>query len=405
MKPVVGSQLRLVFWEATAGCNLACRHCRRLEVSQALSKQDLTTEEGKRLIDGVAKAGRPVLVFSGGEPLLRPDLFDLAGHAQSTGLPIALATNGTLIDVEMADRIAQAGFDRVAISIDGADADTHDAFRNQPGAFERSLDGFQRLQLRQVSLQVNTTVTQHNVGQLEAMYELVDALRVDAWHLFMFVPVGCGLEVPEDQHLAAWQYEQVLGWIAEKSSANRPACPARSASLCEAERSMRGAGRPAGRAEEQAKLRGAGRPAGRAEAGAGRRFIRATCAPQYFRILAQQHLLSRYRAASHLSAMTKGCLAGTGICFVSHQGEVFPCGYLPISCGSVRAQTFPEIWERSSVLAALRDPDTLKGKCGLCEFRHICSGCRARAYAATGDYLTEEPCCAYTPSQSTKRVQ
>ena len=346
VKPFV---LRLVFWEATAGCNLACRHCRRLEVSQALSKEDLTTEEGKRLIDGIAAVGRPVLVFSGGEPLLRPDLFELARYARSRDLPIALATNGTLIDEALADTIAQAGFDRVAISLDGADAETHDAFRNQPGAFERALNGFQRLQQRRVSLQVNTTITQHNVGQLEAMDELIETLNADAWHLFMFVPVGCGLEVPEDQQLAAFQYEQVLTWIAQKASANH-------------------------------------------------RFIRATCAPQYFRILAKQHLLDRHRAHSHLSTMTKGCLAGTGICFVSHKGEVFPCGYLPVSCGSVRRELFPEIWEHSFVLATLRDPDFLKGKCGFCEFRQICSGCRARAYAATGNWLTEEPCCSYQPA-------
>jgi len=341
-------ELRLLFWETTAGCNLECRHCRRLEVSRQLSQQDLTTEEAHHLIDGIAQVGRPILVFSGGEPLLRPDLFELAHGATARSLPIALATNGTLIDVAMADRIAHAGFDRVAVSLDGADAATHDAFRNLPGAFERVLDGVQRLQLRHVSLQINTTITQHNVSQLEAMYDLVDALRADAWHLFMFVPVGCGLQVPDDQQLVAEQYEQVLTWIADKAKLNR-------------------------------------------------RFIRATCAPQYFRILAQSRLLGRYRATSHLSAMTKGCLAGTGIGFVSHNGEVFPCGYLPLSCGSVRQQPFQEIWERSLLLATLRDPACLKGKCGACEFRQLCSGCRARAYAATGDYLAEEPCCAYLP--------
>ncbi|MBI3088433.1 MAG: radical SAM protein [Candidatus Omnitrophica bacterium] len=341
-------ELRLVFWETTAGCNLACRHCRRLDVSRELSKADLTTGEARRLIEELAGVGRPVLVFSGGEPLLRPDLFELARYAKARELPIALATNGTLIDMPMADAIEDAGFDRVAISFDGADAATHDAFRGQAGAFEKALDGSERLHARHVSLQVNTTLTQHNLGQLDAMHDLVEVIGADAWHLFMFVPVGCGLEIPEEQQLAAEQYEQVLEWIAAKS-----------------------------RAQE--------------------RFIRATCAPQYFRVLAQEHLLGRYRSASHLSAMTKGCLAGTGICFVSHQGEVFPCGYLPVACGSVREQPFPEIWEHSFILATLRDADFLKGKCGVCEFRQICSGCRARAYAATGDYLAEEPCCAYEP--------
>lgn len=345
---MAASALRLVFWETTAGCNLACRHCRRLEVSRSLMRQDLTTEQGEHLIHGIAEVGRPVLVFSGGEPLMRPDLFELAGYARSRELPVALATNGTLIDDAMAERIVEAGFDRVAISLDGADAGTHDAFRSQRGAFRQSLDGMGRLRSRGVSLQINTTVTQHNRQQLDAMYTLVSALDADAWHLFMFVPVGCGMEIPEDQQLAAQQYEDVLRWIAEKAKARRP-------------------------------------------------FIRATCAPQYFRILATQHQLAGYQATSHLSTMTKGCLAGTGICFVSHKGEVFPCGYLPVSCGNVKTESFPAMWKDSFVLATLRDPDFLKGKCGLCEFRQLCSGCRARAYAATGDYLTEEPCCTHLP--------
>mgnify|MGYP001563056690 CR=1 FL=1 len=347
--------LRLVFWETTAGCNLACRHCRRLEVSRTLAKEDLTTDEATRLIDGIASVGRPVLVFSGGEPLLRADLFELASYAGCRDLPVALATNGTLIDVSTAARIAEAGFDRVAISLDGADARTHDAFRSQPGAFDRALDGFQRLQLRGVSLQINTTITQHDVTQLDAMYELVVALGAEAWHLFMFVPVGCGLEIPEDQQLLAQQYEDVLQWIAHKAQSRQP-------------------------------------------------FIRATCAPQYFRILARRRQLAGYRAASRLSTLTKGCLVGTGICFVSHKGEVFPCGYLPVSCGNVKREPFPAIWGSSGVLAALRDPDFLKGKCGACEFRRLCSGCRARAYAATGDYLTEEPCCAYAPAAAQRQA-
>jgi radical SAM protein with 4Fe4S-binding SPASM domain len=344
------TDLRLVFWESTAGCNLACLHCRRLEISRALSARDLPTDQAKRLIDGVADIGRPVFVFSGGEPLMRPDIFELAAHAKGRGLPIALATNGTLIDEAMAARIAAAGFDRVSISLDGADAATHDAFRCQQGAFAASVRGFDRLRALGVSMQVNTTMTVHNMGQLDAMYALMACLKPDAWHLFMFVPVGCGLEVPEDQQLAAEEYEAVLRWIADRSAE-------------------------------------------------GRLFIRATCAPQYFRILAQRKELAAVRNTSHLRAMTKGCLAGTGIGFVSHQGDVFPCGYLPANCGNVRSQSFAAIWSGSEVLAALRDPDKLGGKCGACEFRRLCGGCRARAYAATSDMLAEEPCCAYTPQE------
>ena len=340
---------RLVFWEATAGCNLACRHCRRLEVSKALSARDLRTEHVKRyLIDGLAGVGHPVLVCSGGEPLLRPDLFELAAYAASRGLPIALATNGTLIDAPMADRIVQAGFERVAISLDGADAPTHDAFRQQEGAFEAAVRGLGLLRARGMSVQVNTTVTQHNIHQLDAMYERAIAVGAEAWHVFMFVPVGCGLEIPEAQQLMAEQYETTLQWLAA-------------------------------RAAEQ------------------RLFVRATCAPQYFRILAQSHSLRRSQHGSKFASLTKGCLAGTGICFVSHTGEVFPCGYLPVSSGNVCDTPFADLWSASPIFAALRDPEQLAGKCGACEFKRVCSGCRARAYALTGDFLTEEPCCAYVP--------
>ena len=342
--------LRLVFWEATAGCNLECRHCRRLEAAKALSTRDLTTEQAKHfLIDGLRAVGHPVLVCSGGEPLLRPDLFELAAYAVRSGLPIALATNGTLIDEAMADRIVEAGFERVAISLDGAEAGTHDAFRQQAGAFEGAVRGLERLRARGMSLQVNTTVTRHNLRELDVLYERVIALGAEAWHLFMFVPVGCGLTIPEDQQLLAEQYEEVLQWLAARASEQRL-------------------------------------------------FVRATCAPQYFRILARAQALGRFRQASKFATLTKGCLAGTGICFISHTGEVFPCGYLPVSSGNVTRTPFPEIWSGSAVFEALRDPERLTGKCGACEFKRLCSGCRARAYAATGDFLTEEPCCAYAPA-------
>lgn len=340
---------RLVFWETTAGCNLACRHCRRIEVSAALSKHDLTAEQAKHsLIDGLRAVGQPVLVFSGGEPLMRPDIFEVAAYAVEHELPIALATNGTLVDAPLASRIVAAGFQRVSISLDGANAQTHDAFRCQQGAFDGAIAAIRMLRERGMSMQVNTTVTQHNFCELSALYEHVIALGVEAWHVFMFVPVGCGLEIPAQQQLLAGQYEEALQWLAD-------------------------------RAEEQ------------------RIFVRATCAPQYFRILAQRKSFRRVQSGAKFATLTKGCLAGTGICFVSHQGEVFPCGYLPVSSGNITQKPFKEIWEDSPVFAALRNPDCLEGKCGACEFKRVCSGCRARAWAANSNYLAEESCCAYQP--------
>jgi len=320
-----------------------------LEVAKALSKQDLSTEQVKtNLIDPLVRMDRPILVFSGGEPLFRPDWFELARYAVSQALPIALATNGTLVDDQTADGIVEAGFERVAVSLDGADAQTHDAFRQQAGVFDQSMAGLHRLRVRGMSLQINTTVTKHNIGQLAEIYDRVIGIGADAWHLFMFVPVGCGLEIPAQQQLEAQQYEQTLHWLAQRAS--------------------------------ERKL-----------------FVRATCAPQYYRILAQQHELHSFQQGSKFSKMTKGCLAGTGICFVSHKGEVFPCGYLPVSSGNICSKPLEEIWETSPIFASFRDTENLRGKCGYCEFKNLCSGCRARAFAATGDMLDEEPCCSYEP--------
>ncbi|MBI3910630.1 MAG: radical SAM protein [Armatimonadetes bacterium] len=339
---------RQVFWEMTAGCNLHCGPCRRREAGRQASPAELTTEESKRLIEDLASVGQPLLVFGGGEPLWRADLFELAEYAQACGLSVALTTNGTLIDAVIADRIEQVGFDWVAISLDGADAGTHDAFRNLSGAFMRALDGLLRLRLRGLSVQIDTTVTRHNFEQLAEMRTLVERLDADTWRLFTFVPAGCGLQVPEDQRLTGPQCERVLSWIAEQAVVHQ-------------------------------------------------HFIRVACAPQYWRVLARKHLVVPQQLASFRPGPTKGCLAGTTICYISPTGDVFPCGYLPIPCGNIRQTSFAAIWNHSSVLAMIRNPEFLKGKCGWCEFRQTCSGCRARAYAATGDYLAEEPDCVYEP--------
>jgi len=372
---------RLIFWETTAGCNLACIHCRRITVADQLLPQDLTTAEAFDLIDQIAAFARPIFVLSGGEPLFRPDIFDIARHASDAGLIVALATNGTLIDRKVAHKIKESGVRRVSISFDGADAATHDIFRGA-GAFERSLAGMNYLHEVGVPYQINTTVARHNSHQMPETLALAKGLGAEALHLFLLVPVGCGVEIAADQQIDATQYEQVLNWMYD--------------------------------AEFEGGIE-----------------LKATCAPHYFRIVRQRQAeerrlgIVRERPASHrrqehaggnghpgghpgaaagneaarsaMSAMTKGCLAGTGVCFVSHRGEVFPCGYLPVEAGSIRSQPFREIWEGSPLFAELRDPELLGGKCGLCEFKKVCGGCRARAYGTTLEYLGEEPFCTYEP--------
>lgn len=372
---------RLVFWETTAGCNLNCIHCRRMTVADQLLPQDLTTDEALRLVDEIAAFARPILVLSGGEPLFRDDIFEIARYATDSGLIVALASNGTLIGGPTAERIKASGIRRVSVSFDGADAPTHDIFRG-PGAFQQAVHGIEHLREKGVPFQINTTVARHNVNQMPETLQLARSLGAVALHLFLLVPVGCGVQIADDQQITPDEYEAVLNWMYD--------------------------------AEMEGDLE-----------------LKATCAPHYFRIARQRQAEERrqgivrkgpqsmrrqkraganghpgsspHGAAGHgqaqMSAMTKGCLAGTGVVFVSHRGEVFPCGYLPLEAGNIRRQEFQSIWEDSSLFAELRNPDLLSGKCGLCEFKRVCSGCRARAFGMTGDYLGAEPFCTYEPRQ------
>jgi radical SAM protein with 4Fe4S-binding SPASM domain len=388
---------RLVFWETTKGCNLRCLHCRAVPEA-ALSKVELSTEEGFVLIDQIVEFSNPILVLSGGEPLFRKDIFEIAEYGIKKGLRLSLATNGTMIDKDMAKKIRDIGFARISISFDGAKAETHDKFRAISGSFDKAIEGIKNLIELGVSTQINTTIAKHNFKELPEILDLALKLGVDALHTFLLVPVGCGVDIAEDQMVSADEYEKILHWF-----------------------------------YDQSKLHSID--------------LKATCAPHYFRVRAERILSEKkaglkptpfvphgtqlkaghvdkvtaprnppsppfakggkggIKASAHgLSAMTKGCLAGTGVCFISNRGEVFPCGYLPAKAGDIRKERFQDIWNNSQVFKNLRNPDLLQGKCGICEFKHICEGCRARAYSATGNYLSEEPFCAYEPSIPTQSM-
>jgi len=370
--------LRLVFWETTARCNLNCIHCRAGAADRALATPDagpdeLTTDEALALIRSLAAFARPILVLSGGEPLYRADIYEIASEATRLGLRVALATNGTLLDDAAAARAKAAGIVRASVSLDGPNAALHDAFRGRAGSFDLAVAGLRHLQAAGIETQINTTVARHNVDALPCTLELALDLDVRALHVFMLVPVGCGAEIAAEQMLPPERYEQVLEWLFAESSRLRT-----------------------------------------------RIELKATCAPHYFRVMRQRaHMRQKAReagveiprgdrmsadsmspdgmSADGMSAVTKGCLAGQHVCFVSRTGEVYPCGYLPISSGNVRTTPLETIWDASKVFARLRDPDLLGGKCGVCGFRAVCGGCRARAYALTGDYLAEEPFCVYQP--------
>ncbi|MBI2201709.1 MAG: radical SAM protein [Deltaproteobacteria bacterium] len=344
-------QLRVVFWETTAGCNLRCIHCRRIDVADTMMCDDLSTAECLDLVDQVREAGAGILVLSGGEPLIRPDIFEIARHGADAGLIMALATNGVLVTPELAARIRDNGIARVSVSLDGGNAETHDKFRALPGSFESALAGLRNLRDVGVATQINTTLARHNDGQLRAIYDLALSVGAIALHTFMLVPVGCGVQIAESGVLSATRYDEILNEIYDLS--------------------------------HEKKIE-----------------IRPTCSPHYQRV-------QRERARGegrHVSVevdgpivMTKGCLAGQTICFVSHKGEVFPCGYLPVEAGNVRRQRLATIWHDSQLFATLRQPEGLDGKCGACEFRRVCMGCRARAYYDRGDVMGAEPFCAYEP--------
>jgi len=406
---------RLIFWEVTKGCNLRCVHC-RATATELSSPTDLPTKKALDIIDQIAAFASPILVLSGGEPLYRSDIFQLARYATEKGLRVALATNGTLVTKEVARMISDSGVKRVSISLDGADAVTHDTFRGIPGAYEAALYGFRNLKEVGMSMQINMTIARHNAAQLPEVLELAKSTGADALHTFLLVPVGCGVDIAAEQMVPPDEYERMLNWFYERSL----------------------------------------------EGGIE---LKATCAPHYFRVVRQRRVADRHAAEaaaelttasnthpdaigptdmlmpggtgislqppspspnlspghhtgqpsqqaktglagshghpgghpSDMNAMTKGCLAGTGVCFISHEGDVFPCGYLPAIAGDLRTQAFADIWANAKVFNELRDTNNLKGKCGCCEFRNICMGCRARAFAATGDYLDEEPFCVYEP--------
>ena len=361
--PPPGARPRLVFWELTTGCNLRCVHC-RASATELMSPDDLPTSECLRIVDEIAEYAPLILVLSGGEPLWRRDVFQIASHAVSKGLRVALATNGTLVDEAMAHRIHDAGIVRVSISLDGADRATHDSFRGHDGAFDSAIRGLKCLQELGISTQINTTVSKHNAHQLPEMLELAKQLKVDAFHLFLLVPVGCGLTIAEDQSVGAAEAEEILNWFYDRSL----------------------------------------------DSGME---LKATCAPQYYRIVRQRRAEVRRQGdeapplmAGHphhsghptdLNQMTRGCLAASGVCFISHRGSIQPCGYLPLEAGNLTRQSFRDVWENSPLFADLRNLDNLEGKCGCCEFKQVCMGCRARSYGMTGNYRGEEPFCLYEP--------
>ncbi len=345
------ANLRLVAWEVTRTCNLACIHCRAAALDRPY-ENELTTAECFKLLDEIETFASPIVILTGGEPLLRPDIFEIAAYGNGKGFRMTMAVNGTLLSPEAARKMQEAGIQRISISLDGATAESHDAFRQVTGAFEGALRGVQCARDAGLDFQINTTITQQNLHELPAIQDLTVSLGAVAHHIFLLVPMGRGKDLAE-QGIDAEQYEQTLHWFYEQ--------------------------------RDRTPLQ-----------------LKATCAPHYYRIL-RQRARAEQREVNFdtfgLDAMTRGCLGGVGFAFISHTGQVQPCGYLELDCGNIREKSFRDIWDHSSVFQNLRDFGSYRGKCGNCEYVKVCGGCRARAYEKTGDYLAEEPLCLYRPKK------
>jgi heme b synthase len=333
----------------TQACNLACVHCRAGACPEA-DPNELTTDEGKTLIDGIAQVAKPILIMTGGEPLMRKDFFELALYAKSAGLRAVLATNGILITSEVAREIAATGIPRVSISLDGPVAADHDLFRGVTGAFEGSMKGIENLKSQGVGFQINTTLTKRNRHQLPEIMAMAERIGAEAFHVFLLVPTGRAKDMAGEE-MGPEEYEETL--------------------------------RELYRLGRDSTLE-----------------TKATCAPQYYRILRQEAKKEGVEVTEQtfgLNARTRGCLGGLSFVFVSHIGELQPCGYFDVQAGSVRDRAFQDLWENADLFKELRTFSLLEGKCGRCDYLRFCGGCRARAYESSGSYLAEEPYCAHVP--------
>jgi heme b synthase len=361
----IAPSLQLIAWEITRSCNLLCAHCRSSSTA-GIYKDELSTEECLHLIDRIVEVGKPVLILTGGEPILRQDLFQIAGYAVRKGLRVVIGTNGTLVTENVAAKLKETPISRVAVSIDFPTNELQDKFRGKVGAFESALAGIAKLRQAGVEVQINSTITKLNVKYLNELLELALEAGAVAFHPFMLVPTGRGKGL-EKAEMSPEEYEQTLNWVYDKQK----------------------------------------------ELGSSI-FFKPTDAPHYQRIVRQrssgtnpQGLLHAERSATKarkdaVDSMTRGCLAGTGFCFISHRGRVQGCGYLDVEAGNVRDKSFGEIWMNSELFRKLRDLSNLKGKCSICEYKIVCGGCRARAYESTGDYLEAEPYCMYEPAKLRK---
>lgn len=325
----------LVSWNTTNQCNMFCDHCYR--DAGIKSEQELSTDQARKLIEEIKKANFQIMIFSGGEPLMRPDIYELASFATGIGLRAVMGTNGSLITAETARQIKAAGFMAAGVSLDSLDPAKNNAFRKLGDAYQRTIAGMQHLREAGVPFQIHTTVMDWNVGELESITDFAIAIGAMAHHVFFLVPTGRAVNI-EDEALKVAEYERTLARLMEK--------------------------------QRTVPIE-----------------IKPTCAPQFIRVADKKGVPLRF---------SKGCLAGISYCIISPTGDVQPCAYLDMPLGNVKDQPFDKIWRESPVLHRLRTME-YQGKCGTCDYQVRCGGCRARANYYNGDYMAEDTWCLYHP--------
>lgn len=351
-----------IAWEVTRACAFACVHC-RADAQHTRDPRELTTNEAKRLIDRIKDFGNPILIFTGGDPMMRPDLFDLIQYATEKGLRCSLTPTATALPtVERLQKAKEAGIRRIALSLDAPSSEVHDNFRQVQGSWERTMNILRNAQSIGLSAQINTTVTKHNVGILPEMVKFVEEVGAVQWSVFFLVPTGRG----QIAHMiSAEEHEQVFNWLFDLSQR-------------------------------------------------GTFDIKATAAPMYRRVAIERKRQvsssvgaergavafqgAGFQYADGLNRPVKGVNDGRGFLFLSHIGEIMPSGFLPISAGTVREVDVVETYREHQLFRDLRDPEKLKGRCGRCKYKVVCGGQRGRAYAITGDYLESDPACVYQPN-------
>ncbi|MBT3192360.1 MAG: radical SAM protein, partial [Verrucomicrobia bacterium] len=374
---------RVIAWETTRRCVLRCKHCRGSARDENYAGE-LSTEECLKVIDSIAAFAKPILILTGGEPMARDDIYTLARHATDAGLRVVMAPCGHLITPETAERLKAAGVMAISISIDGATPEAHDAFRGVEGAYARTIEGLQHAIEAGIPFQVNTTVTRDNVGDLSAIHDLAVDLGASKFDVFFLVPTGRGSAL-SDLALQPAEAEDALKWVLKKSKTSpmsiKITCAPHSVRIWD--QMEDGGTSPA--------MRGEGAPPPPHAANA-QKWSRGALAPE--------HPGTAAGGRPPMSPAT-GCMAGDGFVFISHTGILQPCGFLDVASGDLRGVDldFQRAYHESPVFASLWDKSGYEGKCGVCEFVDSCGGCRARAYAKTGDFLKTEPGCSYVPDR------